>query len=62
MERRVILLGDFNAHRPEWNLYSGERREVVGLEALIEEYDLILNNDPGKATKPTDGLQPQSST
>lgn len=28
-------------------------RDASGLEALLERYDLILNNNPGEATRPT---------
>lgn len=50
MEGRVIFLGDFNAHSTKGNLHSGEKRNDAGLEALIEGYSLILNNEPGVAT------------
>lgn len=44
VEGRVILLRDINVQSPEWNLHCGEKREAAGIEALIEEYNLILNN------------------
>lgn len=50
MEGRAILLGDFNANSPEWNLHCGERRDATGLETLIERHELILNNELGKTT------------
>lgn len=53
MRGRVILLGDFNVPSPEWNLPCGEKRDARGLEALIEEHDLIFNSKPGRATKLT---------
>lgn len=53
IESRVILLGDFNAHGPEWNLPCGEKRNTADLKALIERYSLILNKQPGEATRHT---------
>lgn len=53
MKSRVILLGDFNAHSPDWNMHCGEMRNTSGLEALIKGHDLILNNEPGQSTGPT---------
>lgn len=53
MEGRVILLGDFNAHSPKWNLHFGERSNAAGLEALVDRHDLILNNELGMVTRPT---------
>lgn len=53
MEDRVIMLGDFYSHSLDWNLHCVERIDTAGLEALIERYDMILNNEPGKATRYT---------
>lgn len=53
MEGRVILLGDINAHSPQSNHHSGERRDAAGLETPVERHDLIYNNEPGKTTRPT---------
>lgn len=53
LEGRIILLGDFNVHSPEWNIHYGERRDTSGFEALMERNDLILNNEPGMTTRLT---------
>lgn len=53
MEGRVILLGDFNAYSTEWNPHCGENRDAAGIEVLIERHDPILNNELGKAIRPT---------
>lgn len=53
MKGRVILLGYFNAHSSDRNLHCSEMRDAACLVALIEEYDLIINNNPEQATRPT---------
>lgn len=55
LEGRTVLLADFNTHGHQLNIYYGETRDTVGLKALIEAHDLIWNNEPGKATRPTRG-------
>lgn len=50
IEGRMILLGDFNAHRPDWNVHWGTRRAVKWHKELVKSHDLIMNNGPGKAT------------
>jgi hypothetical protein len=52
IQGRVILLGDFNAHSPEWNPRVTDRTGAGPLEKLIEDYMLILNNEPGAITRP----------
>lgn len=49
----MVLLGDFNAHSPEWNVHYGEKREAVGVEKFVGAYNIILNNEPEKALPPT---------
>src|SRR5271156_5828740 len=49
---RVVLLGDFNAHSPAWNPLISQRKDAGPLEQLIEDYNLILNNEPGAITRP----------
>src|SRR5271154_29236 len=49
---RVVLLGDFNAHSPAWNPLVTQRKDAGPLEQIIEDYDLILNNEPGAITRP----------
>lgn len=53
MEDRVIMLENFNAHNPKWNLHCGEKRDAAGLEALIERHDLTLNNESERTTRYT---------
>ena len=45
------MLGDFNAHSPVWNQLISRRKDAGPLEQLIEEYNLILNNEPGAITR-----------
>lgn len=52
MEDRVILLGEFNARSAELNLHCDKKGNAADLEALIKQYDLILKNELGVATKP----------
>jgi hypothetical protein len=52
---RVILLGDFNAHSPEWNPRETASRGAGPLETVVEDYNLILNNQPGVITRPGRG-------
>lgn len=54
-EGRVVLLRDINAHSPQWNVHCRERRDTAGLKTLIEEYNLICNNKPGRAIRLTRG-------
>ena len=49
---RCLLLGDFNAHSPLWNPQVGTRTNAAPLEALLEEFDLYINNDPDTPTRP----------
>lgn len=49
----MVLLGDFNAHNPDWNVHYGQKMNVTELEILVMTYNLILNNKPRKATRPT---------
>lgn len=46
-------MGEFNAYSPDWILHWGKKRNAAGLEALIEGRDLILNNEPRRAIRPT---------
>jgi Endonuclease-reverse transcriptase len=47
IQSRAILLGDFNAYSPYWNPLTDRRKDVDSLEAIIDKFDLILNNEPG---------------
>lgn len=46
-------MGDMNAHSPMWNPHCNMRRNAGPLEELIESYELIVNNDPDFATRPS---------
>lgn len=35
LEGRAILLGDFNANSPEWNLHYGQRSDGAGNKVLL---------------------------
>jgi ribonuclease HI len=52
IEGRCMVLGDFNAHSPLWNPHSGTRANAGPLEAIIERYELCINNTPGESTRP----------
>lgn len=49
---RVLLLGDVNAHSPVWNLHCQRRKNAKPLEDLIERFDLLINNESGRTTRP----------
>lgn len=53
VESRIIMLENVNAHNPEWKLHCDKRREARGLKTLIERHDLFLNNELGKAIRPS---------
>lgn len=50
-KRRVIIVGDMNAHSPVWNLHCHKKENAEPLEQLIDTYELIVNNDPDYATR-----------
>lgn len=52
IENRTILLGDFNAHSPYWNSACQHRHGVDGLEAIIDKYELMVNNDVTVVARP----------
>lgn len=35
---RIVLLSSFNTNCPCWNVHSRDRRDVTGLEKLIDFY------------------------
>lgn len=49
---RTVLVGDFNAHSLEWNSACLWRERVEIPEALLRDYDLIINNDTSILTRP----------
>lgn len=54
IEGRVVFLGNFNIHCQDRNVHCGEKRYVAGLERPVNTNDLILNNESGKPTLPTE--------
>jgi len=52
IQGRTILLGDFNAHSPIWNPLITQSTDATSLEAIINRFDLIFNNEPGVITRP----------
>ncbi|KAI0996243.1 hypothetical protein K3495_g11936 [Podosphaera aphanis] len=52
IEGRTILVGDFNAHSIYWNPECRRRERAETLEALIDKYELIVNNDMAVPTRP----------
>jgi Endonuclease-reverse transcriptase len=49
---RTILLEDFNAYSPMWNPLITRLTDATSLEAIINRFNLILNNEPGIITRP----------
>lgn len=49
---RVLFLGDLNAHSPVWNPYCQRKKNAKPLEDFIEKFDLLINNESGRTTRP----------
>lgn len=49
----MVILGEFNAHSQNMNVYWEEGRDAAELEQLVDTYNLIVNNELEKATRPT---------
>lgn len=52
IRERVLLVGDMNAHSPIWNSHCQRRKNAKPLEDLIEKFGLLVNNEPGRTTRP----------
>ena len=50
---RVLIAGDINALSPVWNPHCYKRQNALVLEELIEKFDLLINNKPGRSTRPS---------
>jgi len=50
--RLCNYFGDFNAHSPVWNPLISTRIEASPLEHIVENFNLILNNEPEAITRP----------
>lgn len=55
IKRRVLIVGDMNAHSTMWNPHCHKRQNAGPLETLIETYELLVNNDPDYATRLSSG-------
>ncbi len=47
-----MIAEDINAHSPVWNLYCHRRQNAAVLKELLERFGLLINNEPGRATRP----------
>ena len=47
------MAGDINAHSPVWNSHCQRRQNAAILEELIEQFGLLINNEPRRATRPS---------
>ena len=47
-----MIAGDINAHSPVWNSYYHQKQNASILEEMIDEYNLLVNNKPGRSTWP----------
>ena len=50
---RVLVAGDVNAHSPVWNPHCHKRQNASILEGFIDQFGLLINNEPGRSTRPT---------
>lgn len=49
---RVLLVGDMNAHSPNWNPRCTRLQNAGPLEELIDTFELIVNNNTDIPTRP----------
>ena len=49
---RVLIAGDINAHSPVWNPHCHRKQNASVLEELIDHFGLLINNEPGRSTRP----------
>ncbi len=47
------MTGDINTHSPIWNPDCNRRKNAPVWEELIDQFGLIINNEPGQSTRPT---------
>ena len=50
---RVLIAGDINAHSPVGNPQCYRRQNASVLEELIDQFGLLITNEPGSSTRPT---------
>ena len=48
----VLIAGDINAHSPMWNPHCHQKQNTSILEDIIDQYGLLINNEPGRSTRP----------
>lgn len=48
----MLFLGDLNAHSPTWNPHCQRKKNAKPLKHLIEKFDLLINNESGRAARP----------
>lgn len=53
IQGRVLMADDINANSALWNPYYHRQQNATVLEGLIEQYRLLINNEPGRLTRPT---------
>ena len=49
---RVLIAGDINAHSFVWNPHCHRKQNASVLEELIDQFGLLINNEPGRSTRP----------
>ena len=47
---RFLMAGDVNAHSLVWNSHCHRRQNATSLEDIIEQFGLLVNNEPGCTT------------
>lgn len=52
IDGRTVLAGDFNAHSAYWNPECRRRERAEVLEAMIDKFNLIFNNNTSIPTWP----------
>ena len=52
IEKRTLLVGDFNAHSPYWNSLCRRRIRADQLESIIDRHKLLVNNEMTTPTRP----------
>ena len=45
------MAGEFIAHSPRWNPHYRRKQNATFLEDVIEQFRLLVNNEPGRATR-----------
>ncbi len=47
-----MIAGDINTHSPLWKPHCQRRQNAAILEDFIDQFALIINNEPGRSTRP----------